>query len=101
MYGICSQKQGDVHSCVIHMKQRGHRYPVLQVSDQDYNQLRFAKSSVADFAAQKLASSTLMVNIDTNTIHQRECTQNNRTESIRCFIIDLNKTGLSICECCR
>ena len=53
MFGICSQKQGDVHSCIIHMKQRGHRYPILQVSDKDYNELRF-ETQCFWFAHQKL-----------------------------------------------
>lgn len=101
MFGICSQKQGDVHSCIIHMKQRGHRYPVLQVSDKDYNELRFEKHSVSVFAHQKLATSTMVVNVETNTLHQKGCPLTEPQESIPCFIIDISKTGLNICDCCR
>ena len=105
MYSICSLDKNDVLNSIIAMKQRGYRGPVVQTSKNDYERLRYQKNGVRDFVDQLLATSSMQINLLTNTLHIQSCDKinppNNDVELVRCHIIDPNSTGLKICPCCR
>ena len=105
MYSICSLDKNDVLNSIIAMKQRGYRGPVVQTSKNDYERLRYQKNGVRDFADKLLATSSMQINLLTNTLHSQSCDKisspGNDVELVRCHIIDPNSTGLKICPCCR
>lgn len=105
MYSICSLNKNDVLNSIIAMKQRGYRGPIVQTSNNDYERLRYQKDGVHDFADKLLASSSLQIDLLTNTLHIQSCDKinadNKEVELVRCHIIDPSSTGLKICSCCR
>ena len=55
------------------MKQRGYRGPVVQTSKNDYERLRYQKNGVRDYADKLLATSSMQINLLTNTLHIQSC----------------------------
>ncbi len=104
MYSICSLELNDVLNSIIAMKQRGYRGPVVQTSDEDYERLKYQKSSVREFADDLLRESSFHIDLRQNTLHTTDCEIIDNTldkELVPCHLIDVARSGLKLCSCCQ
>ena len=104
MYSICSLDKNDVLNSIIAMKQRGYRGQLFRQAKR-LRTTSLPKEWRSRFADQLLATSSMQIDLLTNTLHIQSCDKinppNNDVELVRCHIIDPNSTGLKICSCCR
>ena len=99
MVAICSVDLGDVQDCVVNMKQRGQRFPIVQAYSDDFEHFKFKKGVINQITKKKLSTSKYKVNISSNTLYTNKCTLD-FDDCVPCYILDINSTGLLLCECC-
>lgn len=97
MYAICNTKSDDVKAALKMMKKQNVSYPIIQVGQKLYRQMKDDNSCVRQIVAGKTRK--FFVNMGTGMVHKDGCTKQGK-KTVEVYLVRPKDAGLPLCSLC-
>jgi len=97
MYAICNTKSGDVKAALSAMKKQGTSYPIIQVGQKLYKQMKDDNSCVRQIVNSKIRK--FVINTGTGMVHKDGCTKHGK-KTVEAYLVRPKDAGLPLCSLC-